>query len=737
MMNSNSLLFKYLVATVPIVLLATMVVLVTYETISYHRAKESLQSDLKIRTDLTSAELASPLWNLDKERSELILNSVLHNPNIEGARILDEEGALFLEKGKIEIGQADQFLTRSAITFSTDTHENEAIGELKLYASFKHLEGRHWKEVFFQLFLVFLVLSLALLISIYFSRRLIISPLKHLNDGLNNVANNETNTHLNYQGTSEFDRVIESFNKMIDARAERDRFSEILEGTNVGTWEWDVETGKTVFNDEWSRIIGYELSELEPVSIDTWLKYAHPDDLKHSEEQLNLCFNKEIDFYAVECRMRHKNGEWVWVSDRGKVVKWTEDGKPKKMAGTHTDITERIRIQKELEIALIQMEKAQQEASNANLAKSDFLANMSHELRTPMMGIRGVLDLLRDDEVVHNQAHELLDDLDQASKSLMGLLDDVLDLSKIEAGKLDLNYQACEPAKIINSLANVFKPKASEKGISIETNARECFGYFCQLDDLRFRQILSNLLNNAVKFTEKGYIKIDMNIVSKGESGFLSVTVKDTGIGMSTEAQKHIFGRFNQAEQGTTRKFGGTGLGLAIARELTELFNGELDVKSEENVGTTFSLTIPTQKAEPVVKNEGHVDLLPMHILLAEDNPINQKVVSAMLKKHNHNVEIANNGLEAVSLAGEKPFDLILMDMNMPEMNGLEATKSIRKGNGNNASVAIIAFTADAIETHHKDFFSVGVNGIITKPVSFDKLSSEIIRVLGEKEKSQ
>jgi CheY-like chemotaxis protein len=170
---------------------------------------------------------------------------------------------------------------------------------------------------------------------------------------------------------------------------------------------------------------------------------------------------------------------------------------------------------------------------------------------------------------------------------------------------------------------------------------------------------------------------------------------------------------------------------------LTELFNGELDVKSEENVGTTFSLTIPTQKAEPVVKNEGHVDLLPMHILLAEDNPINQKVVSAMLKKHNHNVEIANNGLEAVSLAGEKPFDLILMDMNMPEMNGLEATKSIRKGNGNNASVAIIAFTADAIETHHKDFFSVGVNGIITKPVSFDKLSSEIIRVLGEKEKSQ
>jgi CheY-like chemotaxis protein len=383
------------------------------------------------------------------------------------------------------------------------------------------------------------------------------------------------------------------------------------------------------------------------------------------------------------------------------------------------------------------MEKAQQEASNANLAKSDFLANMSHELRTPMMGIRGVLDLLRDDEVVHNQAHELLDDLDQASKSLMGLLDDVLDLSKIEAGKLDLNYQACEPAKIINSLANVFKPKASEKGISIETNARECFGYFCQLDDLRFRQILSNLLNNAVKFTEKGYIKIDMNIVSKGESGFLSVTVKDTGIGMSTEAQKHIFGRFNQAEQGTTRKFGGTGLGLAIARELTELFNGELDVKSEENVGTTFSLTIPTQKAEPVVKNEGHVDLLPMHILLAEDNPINQKVVSAMLKKHNHNVEIANNGLEAVSLAGEKPFDLILMDMNMPEMNGLEATKSIRKGNGNNASVAIIAFTADAIETHHKDFFSVGVNGIITKPVSFDKLSSEIIRVLGEKEKSQ
>jgi len=509
---------------------------------------------------------------------------------------------------------------------------------------------------------------------------------------------------------------------------ERKALEEIIWGTNVGTWEWHVQTGKTVFNELWAKMIGYTLAELEPVSIETWLSFVHPNDLKHSDELLQKVFAKKLDRYDCECRMRHRDGYWIWVQDRGKVVEWTDDGKPLRMAGTHTDITYRKHIEEELA-------SAKEEAEHSNHAKSVFLANMSHELRTPMMGIRGVLDLLRDNDVIRAEAGDLLDDLDMSSNTLMGLLDDVLDLSKIEAGKLSLEFSVVEPAKSIQGIANAFAASASKKGVVLISNAMEHSGYFCSTDELRLTQIVSNLVSNAVKFTEQGQIHIQLDVMKRNPSkgrprDQLHIKVKDTGIGMPEAVLKKIFNRFEQADTSTTRKYGGTGLGLAICHELTQLLGGRLRVESTVGAGTTFSLLVPVTPAEATDQQEAISKLEPLTVLLVEDNPVNQKVVQAMLTKHGHTVDVADNGVSALELADGRTYDVILMDMHMPEMDGMTATQSIRNGSGPNRNSPILAFTADAVAAHRAEFLDAGVDEIVTKPVRFDVLSGKIEKTL-------
>jgi len=430
---------------------------------------------------------------------------------------------------------------------------------------------------------------------------------------------------------------------------------------------------------------------------------------------LNKHFSGEVEYYDIECRMRHKDGHWVWVQDRGRVVEWTEDGAPLRMSGTHADISERKKMEEELE-------QAHSVAVQASLAKSNFLANMSHELRTPMMGIRGVLDLLRDNNVVRDQAEYLLEDLDVSSQSLMSLLDDILDISKIEAGKLVLDYSVRPPAKIIKSIVNVFSSAASKKGVVISTNAAEYLDFYCEIEDTRFSQVINNLVNNAVKFTNTGEIRVDLKVSEHSKDNQLTVTVSDTGIGMTEDQVKKVFSRFEQADSGISRKYGGTGLGLAISRELTELMGGNLEVASEAGVGSTFIFTLMVKPATKEKKRVIEADTEHLHILLVEDNEINQKIISAMLATKGHIVTLAEDGEVAVQLAEQQPFDLILMDMHMPKLNGVDATKKIRADSSYNKNTAIVAFTADALTEHQEQFFEAGVNSILTKPVKLEEL---------------
>jgi len=618
--------------------------------------------------------------------------------------------------------------------FPLDVDSGKKIGFLLICSSDKQVEAERVKTIE-ETLIETIATALVLLVLIYaIVMHFSVRPIRKIVSSLEEQDELQLPAHpVQGNGFAEIDFLANKINEMVETArtsntqimSERKKLADIIWGTDIGTWEWNVQTGETEFNEKWANIIGYTLDELAPINIETWINFAHPEDILESENLLNKCFMKEAEYYEFECRMKHKDGHWVWVLDRGKVVEWTADDKPLRMAGTHTDVSYRKEIEQNLE-------NARKEAIQANTAKSDFLANMSHELRTPMTGIRGVLDLFKENKKIAKEAGELLDDLDVSANVLMRLLNDVLDLSKIEAGKVELEYRPYKPAKIINGIANTFAAIASKRDIVLEANTREYKDYYCSLDELRFRQIISNLVSNAVKFTTKGSISIDMEVQEGARTDTLIVTVSDTGIGMTKDAIQNIFQRFEQADNSTTRKYGGTGLGLAISKELAGLFGGNLTIESEVDIGSKFILTIDVSKAEAPTEENDVFELSKINVLLAEDNKVNQNVLRAMFEKQGHSITTANNGLEAVKHASEMKFDVILMDMQMPEMDGEEATRLIRYSDNPNCNQPILAFTADAVKEHKDRFLKAGVDGVVLKPVKWDVLQEQIRHALGK-----
>ncbi|WP_051610367.1 hybrid sensor histidine kinase/response regulator [Terasakiella pusilla] len=366
----------------------------------------------------------------------------------------------------------------------------------------------------------------------------------------------------------------------------------------------------------------------------------------------------------------------------------------------------------------------------ANKAKNEFLANMSHELRTPMMGIKGGLDLLKGNSSLDAEANQSLKHLDSSSNALMSLVDDILDLSKIEAGKLKLELAPNNPSLICSEVHETFKAVARKKGLDFKFISPQEFDEWFIFDGMRFRQVLSNLVNNAIKFTDKGAVTLEL----VKQNTCLVVSVSDTGIGMTPQQAEEIFERFTQADGSTNRKYGGTGLGLTISKELAGLLNGDISVESELGEGSVFKLSIDAEPCQkPEYSEQNSVRLEALKILLAEDNPVNQKVISGILQKNNHLVDVADDGVQALELAEKNQYEVILMDVQMPNMDGREATQKIRNGDGPNKDGIIIAFTADAISEHIKDFLENGFNSVVVKPVKYEILEDKIIEAWNSK----
>jgi len=370
-----------------------------------------------------------------------------------------------------------------------------------------------------------------------------------------------------------------------------------------------------------------------------------------------------------------------------------------------------------------ELKKARDVAEQAAKAKAMFLANMSHEIRTPLNGIVGMIDILRQTNL-DDQQREYLSIIDISSETLLMIINDILDFSKIEAGEISFEKISFNIRNEIDDVYKVLSYRAKQKHLEFSIDVGTDVPETLQGDPFRLKQILINLINNAIKFTKKGFVRVSVLLIrNAGYKDAIRFEVQDSGIGISPENQQKLFKSFSQADTSTTRNFGGSGLGLAISKRLVQMMDGEIGAESAEGKGSMFWFTVTLDKAtsENIVKEEMQNDhhTRSLNILLAEDNAINQKVSMINIHKLGHQVQVASNGNEAVEMFLHHSFDLILMDVHMPGMDGLEATREIRKIEAERKTdhpVPIIAMTATIYEEDIRNFYNWGMNDYLGKP---------------------
>mgnify|MGYP000305890012 CR=1 FL=1 len=500
-----------------------------------------------------------------------------------------------------------------------------------------------------------------------------------------------------------------------------ERYQLAIQGSNDGIWDWNIEENDLYLSPRLSSMMGYgQALDKKLVNADKlFIDYIHSDDEEKAKKALQAHF-KNDDPLDFDFRMRVSNGHYRHFRIRGLALK-NVNGRAIRMAGSLTDITQ----SKQQSSAL---EKALQEAKGANIAKSDFLANMSHEIRTPMNGVLGSLQILKQ-ENLSESSKDLVEMGITSSNALLTIINDILDLSKIESNNISLESLPTNITTLTKSIVSELSFLSEQKNIGLALNIKEDFHTYWLVDPVRLRQIVLNLMSNAIKFTLKG----EVNISLREQYESLIVEITDTGIGISKSQIKKLFNRFEQADATTTRNFGGTGLGLSISKQLANLMGGEIVVTSKENIGSTFTVTLPLKKTEVTSNEDSQLTEIKapnaegLNILLAEDNRINQKVFNAIVKPTKATIRIASDGVKAVDEVATLLPDVIFMDIQMPNMDGIQACEIIKDLH---PGIPIIALTANVMAHDIEKYKQTGFDHCLGKPVNLQEVYALLQQLL-------
>ena len=507
-------------------------------------------------------------------------------------------------------------------------------------------------------------------------------------------------------------------------RIQEEKYRNIITNMNLGLLEVDLEEKIEYCNQNFLEISGYTFEELKGKKANDIFSIEESKQI--IEEKIKLREEGKSDSYEIA--IRNKSGDLKW---------WFISGGPNKndkneiigSIGIHLDITKQKEIERDLETALIASKAASE-------AKEAFLANMSHEIRTPLNGIIGMIRELSTNKTIEEQ-FSMIENAQKASKHLLSIINNILDISKIEAGEIEVKHLNFNLFNVLDDIQSIFENECLKKNIKFEVNTDNRLNSIFKGDEIRIRQVLLNIIGNSLKFTQKGGIKVISSLID--DDKIIQFQIIDTGIGMSPDFLKNIFTKFHQADNSHERQYGGTGLGMVITKELIDLMNGQISIESELKKGTTITIQLKLERGEStdiLVKEENKIVDFTEHvkILLVEDNELNRMVAKMAMNGDNFQIVEVENGVEALKILENAAFDLILMDLQMPILGGIETTLKIRESGD---QTPIIALTANAFKTELQKCKDAGMNDYIVKPFEKADFLNVIIRSLEAKTNSK
>jgi PAS domain S-box-containing protein len=507
-----------------------------------------------------------------------------------------------------------------------------------------------------------------------------------------------------------------------------ERFQSIVQNAVEGIFQSSPDGRFLLVNPALARMYGYDSPEQLQDSVHDISRSIYVDPAVRRDFQRQM--ERDGEVHGLEYQVRRRDGSVIWICEHSRAVR-NEHGSVLYYEGFIQDITRR-------KLAEEALRSAKEAAEAASRAKSQFLAVMSHEIRTPMNGVIGMTSLLLGSDLDGEQ-RELAETIRRSGDALLAIIDDILDFSKIESGRLELECEPFNLRECIASAREMLAPRAAEKGLALRWDCEGGIPTHVRGDVTRLRQILVNLLSNAVKFTERGEVRLSLGAETASAGAVtLRFSVRDTGIGIAPEALDRLFQSFTQADASTTRRYGGTGLGLAISKRLAERMGGTMSVTSTPGVGSTFQFTVQVEPVSDVARDRtvnapappspaAPIEAQPERVLLAEDNSVNQKVARQMLERLGYRAHLVANGHEVLAAAAQTDFDVILMDVDMPDLDGLEATRRLRAMPRGDLPW-IIALTANALPGDREACLTAGMNDYLAKPMKLPELAAALRR---------